>query len=181
MKPISPRGPMPGRVLSLYALATLDREGRLHGYELAERIASRTDGTWRPGPGAIYPALGGLSERGLARSKLEGRRRVYHITPEGRAFLRRLRAGMLWRARGGPDLGALWSEIAGHADPGRFRFERLRHETERMTDYLSRAGSGTADLRLLRKEVRDLLARAERQLAQEDAAPPRPRGRRRPT
>jgi DNA-binding PadR family transcriptional regulator len=171
---------MPGRLLGLYALSAMDRDGLLYGYELADRVAQRTDGTWRPGPGAIYPALEALSERGLARSKVEGRRRVYHITPQGRAFLRLVRRGMLWRTRGGPDLGALWSEVAGHNDPGQFRLERLRRAADSMNSYLARIGSGPSEARKLRAEVRDLLRGAQEQLDRSAPAlvSTRPRGRR---
>jgi len=164
MKPSGFPGPLPGRMLGLYALSAMDRDGRLYGYELAERIAQRTDGSWRPGPGAIYPALAGLVGRGLARSKFEGRRRVYRITPRGRVLLRRVRRQMLWRTRGGPDLGALWTEIAGHDDPGRFRLERLHHQLDSMTSYLQRAEGGSTKVRALRDQVRDLLQRADAQL-----------------
>jgi DNA-binding PadR family transcriptional regulator len=155
---------MPGRVLGLYALSAMDRDGRLYGYELAERIAQRTEGTWRPGPGAIYPALEALADRGLARSKVEGRRRVYQITREGRTFLRHLRRQMLWRSRGGPDLGALWSEISGHNDPGQFRLERLQHQVDSMNSYLERAEANSSESRALRRQLRDLLRRAQLQL-----------------
>jgi DNA-binding PadR family transcriptional regulator len=157
-------GPPPGRVLGLYALSAMDRDGRLYGYELAERIAARTEGTWHPGPGAIYPALGALVTRGLARSRVEGRRRVYRITPRGRSLLRGIRRQMLWRTRGGPDLGLLWSEIAGRDDPGQFRFERLQHQLESMSDYLARAGTSERDLGLLRASIHEVLRRIDREL-----------------
>ncbi len=77
--------------MGLYALTLMEREGPLHGYGLSERIAERTEGAWRPGAGSVYPSLRKLVESGLARSKATERRRVYSITPQGRALLRRMR------------------------------------------------------------------------------------------
>ncbi len=57
------------RLVGLYALATMEREGVVHGYLLSQRISERTDGAWRPGPGAVYPSLSALVERGWARRR----------------------------------------------------------------------------------------------------------------
>ncbi len=133
----SPRRPLPGRLLGLYALATLDREGSVYGYSLAERIATKTDGVWRPGPGAIYPALQGLVARGAARVRKVGTRRVYSITPHGRAVLRRIRREMIHRQSGGPDLSLLWAEIGGRTDPGKFMIQHLRRHLDALDAYLT--------------------------------------------
>jgi DNA-binding PadR family transcriptional regulator len=150
MPPGSPRRPLPGRVLGLYALATLDREGSAYGYSLADRVATKTEGAWRPGPGAIYPALQGLVARGAAREQKVGVRRVYSITPEGRALLRRIRREMAGRRSGGPDLSLLWAEIAGTTDPGRFMLQRLRRQLDALETLLTRepnAPIGSGSLR----------------------------------
>jgi DNA-binding PadR family transcriptional regulator len=154
---------MPGRVLGLYALATLDREGSVYGYSLSERIASKTDGGWRPGPGAVYPALQSLVERGAARVQKRGVRRVYSITPRGRALLRRIRTEMSGRRTGGPDLSLLWAEIAGTTDPGQFMLQRLRRQVDALVAYLVREPEARLGNRLLRDDaLGELAAAAER-------------------
>ncbi len=165
----------PSGVLGIYALATIEREGRAYGYELSERIAQRTDGAWRPGAGAVYPALELLAARGLVRSTREGRRRVYRITPSGRAHLRRVRRRIAWRNRGGRDLGWLWAEIAGHTDPGEFLLARLGRQLDAVTRFLAReaeAGSERADLR------RRLSVELELARSRLDRPPARPGARR---
>lgn len=142
------RGPRPGRLLGLYALAVMERIGPVYGYSLADRISDRTDGAWRPGAGAIYPALQSLVQRKLARVTSEGRRRVYRVTPSGRAFLKRVRRNWMGVGRTGPDLGMLWSEIAGEGDPGSHLLQHLRRHLEGITSHLDRdpgmrAGRGT--------------------------------------
>ena len=145
-----PKRPLPGRVLWLYALATLERERSLYGYALADRVAERTDGAWRPGPGAVYPALQSLVRRGAARATKQGVRRVYSITPHGRVVLRRIRAQMAGPGPGAPDLSLLWAEIAGAPDPGAHLLRRLRRHLEMLDGMLARqpdARSGTTTLR----------------------------------
>ncbi|RLI07953.1 PadR family transcriptional regulator [Candidatus Bathyarchaeota archaeon] len=54
----------------------------MYGQELADELERRR-GT-RPNPGTLYPALMELEKSGLVRSRREGRRKVYHLTEEGR-------------------------------------------------------------------------------------------------
>ncbi len=168
---------MPGRILGLYALSVMDREGGLYGYALADRIAQRTGGAWRPGPGAIYPALESLTRRHLARADRIGRRRIYDVTPQGRTFLRHLRRQMAGRMRAGPELGLLWSEIAGHEDPGAFLLERLTLHLDRIADYLSRSDPTPARREALRSEVLRELERARGRLTVTENPVPAHRGR----
>ena len=45
----------------------------MHGYQLMQTIAERTDGAWSPSPGAIYPTLNQLEDEGLVRLNQIGR------------------------------------------------------------------------------------------------------------
>ena len=133
------------RLVGAFALATMEREGPIHGYRLAERVAERTEGAWRPGPGAVYPALQRLVRQGLARSAPEGRRRVYRITASGRALLRGIRAREGPGAGAGPDPAALWAEVRGIDDLNEFYLQRLRRDITRIEGRLS--GPDRTDLR----------------------------------
>ncbi len=155
-----PRRPSPGRFLGLYALSVMDREGPLYGYRLASRVAERTGGSWRPGPGTVYPAFAALVRRGFARSSKSGRRRVYRITRTGRALVRRVRERMALSGRGGPDVGLLWAEISGHPEPGRFLLERLEHQLERVVEFLTGPTAPPGRRRSLRHETLVRLERA---------------------
>jgi DNA-binding PadR family transcriptional regulator len=61
------------------------------GYDLKRRFATSPMGVYQPSSGALYPALTRLERRGLLGSETSrpaagGRpRRVYQLTPEGRA------------------------------------------------------------------------------------------------
>ncbi len=170
-----PPGPVPGRILGFYALSVMAAEGPLYGYMLADRIAARTDGAWRPGAGAIYPALDSLTQRKLARVSSEGRRRVYRITPRGRDTLRDVRRNLSWRARGGPDLARLWAEIAGPEDPDQFLVDTFRRRLDGIVTYLTRETREPRRARELRAQLRTELVRAEGRLRESDTGTSRSR------
>jgi DNA-binding PadR family transcriptional regulator len=151
-------------VLRLYALATLDREGSIYGYSLSERIATKTEGSWRPGPGAVYPALQSLVERKWARSELKGARRMYTITSTGHAVLRRIRSQMADAGPGAPDLSLLWAEIAGSSDAGEHMLRHLRRHLDSLDAYLARRPDARAGGRNLRTEALAELAESMRRL-----------------
>ncbi len=62
------------------------RERPMHGFEIMEEVTARTGGMWRPGPGAVYPALLALEEKGYVTVGEEGERakKPYTITDKGR-------------------------------------------------------------------------------------------------
>ncbi|MFY9717772.1 MAG: PadR family transcriptional regulator [Thermoplasmata archaeon] len=155
---------MPARILGLYSLACMDREGSAYGYRISRQIAERTEGAWQPGPGAIYPALRALVDRGLARSVRHDRRLEYRITPRGRGVLRELRARRR-RPTSAPDLSVLWAEIVGVRDRGEFMLRRVRRVTGALADYVERgSGTGPVDRAFRAKAVAELAA-AQRRLA----------------
>jgi DNA-binding PadR family transcriptional regulator len=158
------RGPRPGRMLGLYALSVMDRDGPVYGYSLADRVSDRTDGAWRPGAGAIYPALQSLVARGFARSGRDGRRRVYTITPRGRKALGQIRRGWMGGHLTGPDLGMLWSEIASVGDPGQHLVRHLHHHLEAIGSYLERDPQMKAGGVSLREQVETELRAVETRL-----------------
>lgn len=154
--------PFRRRVVGMFALATMEREGPIHGYRLAERIADCTEGAWRPGPGAIYPALQLLVRQELARSRPEGRRRVYAITPAGRRILRTVRERGAWFRRGLGDHAALWAEVQGITDLDTFFLDRFRAELGRVEARVAQSRGGSDRLRTrLRLELTQALARLD--------------------
>ncbi len=68
-------------ILSLLA------EKPAHGYELMKAIAEYSSGFYTPSPGVIYPALMYLHEIGYAKVDQDGTRKLYGLTPEGKAHL----------------------------------------------------------------------------------------------
>jgi DNA-binding PadR family transcriptional regulator len=73
-----------------YALLGLLHQQPLSGYDLRKIFASSPIGGFSDSPGAIYPALRRLQERGLVRGVVQEstglrKRRVFRITPKGLA------------------------------------------------------------------------------------------------
>jgi DNA-binding PadR family transcriptional regulator len=62
-------------------------EGPRTGYQIMSDIEERSEGAWRPSPGAVYPALQQLADEGLIIGDEAGGRRTYRLTDEGRAYI----------------------------------------------------------------------------------------------
>jgi DNA-binding PadR family transcriptional regulator len=75
-----------GDELQLLLLALLE-EKPSHGYELIKLLAERSGGFYSPSPGMVYPALTYLEEISYASVAAEGAKKLYSLTPEGKAFL----------------------------------------------------------------------------------------------
>ena len=104
------------------AVLTLLDERPMHGYEIITELESRSDGRWRPSPGAIYPTLDKLEHREmLVGTDVDGKRQ-FTLTDKGRIFLASLRDAQggdetePWdhRGTGGRgDMRRLMSELGG--------------------------------------------------------------------
>jgi len=77
----APRG-----LLEVYSLLSIARRP-MRGYDLIKEIEMKTDGTWRPGPGAVYPLLRKLAKRGDISAKKSAEfgpnQMIYEITSQG--------------------------------------------------------------------------------------------------
>ena len=82
----APRGDVRAAILLLLA------EEPMHGYQLMQAIADRTDGRWTPSPGAIYPAISLLEDEGLVVAHAESGRKVVTLTEAGLALVEENRA-----------------------------------------------------------------------------------------
>ena len=59
----------------------------MNGYQIIQEIATRSGGVWKPSPGSIYPNLQQLEDEGLVRVEVDGGRRAYSLTDEGRTYV----------------------------------------------------------------------------------------------
>jgi DNA-binding PadR family transcriptional regulator len=99
------------------AVLLLLEDEPMHGYQLMQAIAERTDGRWSPSPGAIYPALRQLEDEGLVDVATESGRKLVTITDAGRGHAdeRREEWGDPFAAdagsESGPDLRPLMEQL----------------------------------------------------------------------
>lgn len=87
------------------AILTLLTERPMHGYEMTQEIAVRSNDLWKPSPGSVYPTLQLLVDEGLITpTASEGSKKTFELTEEGRTV-----AGKIATAP--------WDEITEDADP----------------------------------------------------------------
>ena len=102
-----PRGSRARRGDVRAAILALLTEEPMHGYQLIQEIARRSDGMWRPSAGSVYPALSLLEDEGLVRPDVrpddEGGRKVFALTGAGRTYV----------AEHADDLAAPWDAVTG--------------------------------------------------------------------
>ncbi|BBY06079.1 PadR family transcriptional regulator [Mycobacterium noviomagense] len=68
------------------AILLLLAERPMHGYEMIQQIAERSNGLWRPSPGSVYPTLQLLVDEGLiAATESNGNKKLFELTDDGRA------------------------------------------------------------------------------------------------
>jgi DNA-binding PadR family transcriptional regulator len=88
------------------AILTLLTERPMHGYEMIQQIAERSNGLWKPSPGSVYPTLQLLDDEGLiTASETEGSKKLFELTEQGRAAAEKIETPP-------------WDEITEGADPG---------------------------------------------------------------
>jgi DNA-binding PadR family transcriptional regulator len=74
-------------------LLLLRERGGMHGYQLMQEIAERTQGRWSPSAGAIYPTLTQLTDEGLVEVDEVGGRRLASLTASGLNYVDQEKAG----------------------------------------------------------------------------------------
>jgi len=93
------RGDVRAAILKLLA----DRP--MHGYEMIQEIAERSNDLWKPSPGSVYPTLQLLEDEGLiVAAQSEGSKKLFELTDDGKAAAEKIET-------------APWTEITEGADP----------------------------------------------------------------
>ncbi|HUS99788.1 MAG TPA: PadR family transcriptional regulator [Candidatus Thermoplasmatota archaeon] len=75
-------------ILILYLLHSLQKQPK-SGYEIISEIKQKTEGTWIPSKGTIYPLLKQLEKDGLIKVKTTEKRskNIFKITPKGKKMV----------------------------------------------------------------------------------------------
>ncbi|RWZ58471.1 PadR family transcriptional regulator [Labedella populi] len=69
------------------AILSLLADGPTNGYGLIKSIAERSEGTWRPSPGSVYPTLQQLVDEDLILAEESGSKTVYALSETGSAYV----------------------------------------------------------------------------------------------
>ncbi len=98
------------------ALLLLIAEAPRHGYELMQAIGERSQGSWQPSPGSIYPALQQLQDEGLVRvEEDESKRGIAHLTSSGEKYVEEFgtELSQVWESSKGNGIGSLREAVHG--------------------------------------------------------------------
>jgi DNA-binding PadR family transcriptional regulator len=77
----------------------------MHGYEMIQEIAERSQDLWKPSPGSVYPTLQLLVDEGLiVATESEGSKKLFELTEDGRSAAEKIETPP-------------WEEITDGADP----------------------------------------------------------------
>ena len=113
------------------AILTLLDERPMHGYEIITELETRSDGRWRPSPGAVYPALEKMEEHGAVTSTEADGKRQYELTDRGRELLSEI-------ASANEDGVEPWNQ---HGTGGRGELRRLTSEIGGQVRQIARFGT----------------------------------------
>jgi DNA-binding PadR family transcriptional regulator len=69
------------------AILMLLAEEPRNGYQLMQTIEERSDGSWRPSPGSVYPVLSQLDDEGLVRAIERDGAKLFELTDAGRQYV----------------------------------------------------------------------------------------------
>ena len=85
-------------------LLLLDEQSR-NGYQIMQEIEARSEGTWRPSSGSIYPTLQQLEDEGLVGDETTPSGRAYKLTAKGKKHVtdHREELGTPWQAEASED------------------------------------------------------------------------------
>lgn len=125
-------------------------ERPMHGYELITELESKSGGRWRPSPGAIYPALEKMEQRGLITATDVDDKRQFSLTDSGRELLVELQTAST-------DSAAPWDDTPNDRGEMRRQLSELAGQVRQIARFGSdpqRAAAGE----VLDRTVRDLYA-----------------------
>jgi DNA-binding PadR family transcriptional regulator len=87
------------------AILVLLAERSMHGYEIIQEVAERSQDLWKPSPGSVYPTLQLLVDEGLIVStESEGSKKLFALTDAGKEAAEKVATPP-------------WEEIAEGVDP----------------------------------------------------------------
>jgi DNA-binding PadR family transcriptional regulator len=133
------------------ALLVLLDEQPHTGYSLMEELERRSDGTWRPSPGSVYPTLQQLEDEGLIAPEPGEGRTPYALTDAGKAYVDENREA----------LGEPWAKSAEGIGEGRLELRGLVAQIAAATYQVGAAGD---DAQVER--AKELLVQTRRDLYQ---------------
>ncbi|GGS51921.1 hypothetical protein GCM10010156_08210 [Planobispora rosea] len=139
-------------------LALLSEEPR-NGYQIIQEIAERSQGGWKPSPGAVYPALQQLTDEGLVLSEESDGRKTFRLTEAGRTYV----------AEHSAEVRAPWEEMTPDVDEGTWELMDLARQSGFAMLQILQTGS-EAQIRQARQQLIETRRKLYQILAEGDPA-----------
>jgi DNA-binding PadR family transcriptional regulator len=111
------------------AVMALLAEEPMHGYQIIREIEERTDGSWKPSAGSVYPTLQMLADEGLITAEESNGRKTYTLTDAGREEV----------ASAGSQ--APWDTVEGKSGPGFSALPKAGIDLAQAATQVSRTGT----------------------------------------
>jgi DNA-binding PadR family transcriptional regulator len=162
--------------LRLVALFLIEQQPR-HGYDLIKAIEEKSVGFYSPSPGIVYPALTFLEEAGYVTSQVDGNKKLYTITDEGRAHLadnrEAIESTLSFLAKAGEQMNRFrdfaksdWPFNRGEGEPGPHRGGFPFGPDRDMADVLPEVNDARRDLKAAIKAASGKSEAVQRRLAE---------------
>jgi len=103
----------------------------MHGYQIIQEIAERSNNVWRPSPGSVYPALQLLEDEGLIRAEQSDERRVFQLTDAGKTYVESNRA----------ELANAWQSVTASVDDGTLQLRDLLGQVATAVHQVAQVGT----------------------------------------
>jgi DNA-binding PadR family transcriptional regulator len=139
-------------------LALLSEEPR-NGYQIIQEIAQRSQGGWKPSPGAVYPALQQLTDEGLVLSEENDGRKTFRLTESGLAYI----------AEHPDEVRAPWEEMTPDVDESTWELVDLARQSGFAMMQILQTGT-EAQIRQARQQLVETRRRLYQILADGDPA-----------
>jgi DNA-binding PadR family transcriptional regulator len=120
----------------------------MHGYEMIKELEERTEGTWTPSAGSIYPTLQMLEDEGLIRGEESDGKRRFTLTEAG-VTEQRQKAGET----------TPWDAVRAEAEPEQLHLRDSVHKLHHAIGQVFHAADEAQQ-----KRVRELLDETRRKI-----------------
>ncbi|MBB2911808.1 DNA-binding PadR family transcriptional regulator [Streptosporangium becharense] len=131
------------------AILALLTEAPRNGYQIIQEIERRSEGGWKPSPGAVYPALQQLTDEGLVSCEESEGRKTFDLTGAGRAYV----------ADHADEVRAPWEEMTPDVDESTWELLDLARQAASAMTQILQTGSD-AQIR----QARQILVETRRKL-----------------
>lgn len=149
-----------------FLVLDLVREQPRHGYDVIKAMEEQSRGLYSPSPGSVYPVLQMLEDQGFVRGREDDGRRIYEITDDGLAHLK----------KHGEKVRHHWHHVPGRSWPKASRegvelLDDLRRLFGGIASSVWRSADDPGKIKAIREVLHDAGRRVE-DIAGPDEAPP---------